>query len=84
MPEVRQGRSISKTDLIARYGADIRLPDLREEISQCKRRGQLHDACMVAGLGNEVPDTLGFDEVCNRSVAQSGNFLKRDYRADQL
>ena len=36
-----------KRNLIARYGADIRLPDLREEISQCERHGQMHDACMV-------------------------------------
>jgi len=26
---------------------DIRLPDLREEIGQCERRRQMHDACMV-------------------------------------
>jgi hypothetical protein len=36
-----------KQNLIERYGADIRLPDLREEIAQCERRGQTHDACMV-------------------------------------
>ena len=24
-----------------------RLPDLREEIAQCGRHGQTHDACMV-------------------------------------
>ena len=36
-----------KRNLIARYGADIRLPDLRWEISQCRRHGQMHDACMV-------------------------------------
>ena len=28
-------------------GADMRLPDLREEIAQCRRHGQMHDACMV-------------------------------------
>ena len=32
---------------IERYGADIRLPDLREEIAQCRRQGQMHDTCMV-------------------------------------
>jgi len=36
-----------KQKLIERYGADMRLPDLREEIAQCERRGQMHDACMV-------------------------------------
>jgi hypothetical protein len=36
-----------KQKLIERYGADMRLPDLREEIAQCKRQGQMHDACMV-------------------------------------
>ena len=36
-----------KQKLIERYGADARLPDLREEIAQCGRHGQTHDACMV-------------------------------------
>jgi hypothetical protein len=36
-----------KSNLIAHYGADIRLPDLREMISLCERHGQMHDACMV-------------------------------------
>jgi hypothetical protein len=36
-----------KQNLIDRYGADIRLPDLREEIAQCARVGKMHDACMV-------------------------------------
>jgi hypothetical protein len=36
-----------KEKLIERYGADVRLPDLREELAQCERRGQMHDACMV-------------------------------------
>ena len=30
-----------------RYGADIRLPDLREEIAQCERRRKMYDRCMV-------------------------------------
>jgi hypothetical protein len=36
-----------KQSLIEHYGADIRLPDLREEIAQCERLGKMHDACMV-------------------------------------
>jgi hypothetical protein len=36
-----------KRNLIEHYGADIRLPDLREEISQCRRHGQMHDACVL-------------------------------------
>ena len=32
---------------IERYGADMRLPDLCEEIAQCSRQGKTHDACMV-------------------------------------
>ena len=36
-----------KQTLIERYGADIRLPDLREEIAQCERRGRMYDSCMV-------------------------------------
>ena len=35
-----------KPIMIERYGADIRLPDLREEIAKCRHRG-MHDACMV-------------------------------------
>jgi len=31
-----------KQKLIERYGADIRLPDLREEIARCERRGKMH------------------------------------------
>jgi len=36
-----------KQKSIERYGADMRLPDLREEIAQRERRGQMHDACML-------------------------------------
>jgi hypothetical protein len=36
-----------KQKLIERYSANFRLPDLREEIAQCRRHGQMHDACMV-------------------------------------
>ena len=36
-----------KQTLIERDGTDIRRPDLREEIAQCRRHGQMHDACMV-------------------------------------
>ena len=36
-----------KQNLIERYGAGIQMPDLRWEISQCRRHGQMHDACMV-------------------------------------
>jgi hypothetical protein len=36
-----------KQNLIDRYGADIRLSDLREEIAQCERRGLMHNACMA-------------------------------------
>jgi hypothetical protein len=36
-----------KRNLVERYGTDIRLPDLRWEISQCSRRGLMHDGCLV-------------------------------------
>jgi hypothetical protein len=39
------GRSGQKQKLIERYKADIRLPDSRQEIAQCWRHGQMHDAC---------------------------------------
>jgi hypothetical protein len=39
---------ILEQTLIERFGADIRLPDLREELAQCERRGKkTHDAYMV-------------------------------------
>jgi IS1 family transposase len=43
---VRSGQ-YRKQKLIERYGGDMRLPDLRQEIAQCRRHGQMHDACMV-------------------------------------
>jgi len=46
-----------KQKLIERYGADIRLPDLREELPQCERRGQMHDMCGVHYRGFEPADT---------------------------
>ena len=33
-----------KEQLISCYGADMRLPDLREEIAQCERRGLMDGA----------------------------------------
>jgi len=39
-----------KQNFIARYGADIRLPDLRWEITKCSRYGQMHDNCQVRYL----------------------------------
>jgi hypothetical protein len=47
------GRSgqYKKQNLIERYGADVRLPDLRQEIAQCERRGQMLDMCGVHYLG---------------------------------
>ena len=33
-----------KQKLIGRYDADMRLPDLPQEIAQCRRHGQMHDA----------------------------------------
>jgi hypothetical protein len=43
-----------KQNLIERYGADMRLPDLREEIAQCERRGLMHDACMVRYVDSAI------------------------------
>src|SRR5262245_47788487 len=36
-----------KQSLIQRFGPDIPLPDLRQEIAHCERHGKMHDACMV-------------------------------------
>jgi hypothetical protein len=46
-PKCGRAGQYRKAKLIERCGADIRLPDLREELAQCERRGQMHDACMV-------------------------------------
>ena len=40
-----------KQTLIERYGADTRLPDLRDEIANCERARQMHDACAVHCVG---------------------------------
>jgi hypothetical protein len=48
-----------KQNLIHRYGADVRLPDLREEIAQCERRGPcvtLRDV-LAAALRRATSDT---------------------------
>ena len=49
-PKCGHSGQYRKQHLIGRYRADIRLPDLREEIAQCSRHGQMHDACMVVTL----------------------------------
>jgi hypothetical protein len=49
-PVLRQVRTLGqyrKQTLIERYGADMRLPDSREEIAQCSRQSKMHDGCMV-------------------------------------
>jgi hypothetical protein len=42
-----------KWNLIEKFGADIRLPDLHWKISQCIRQGKMHDAVHgeVCGFG---------------------------------
>lgn len=49
----RCGRSgqYRKAALIERYGANVRLPDLREEIARCERTRQMHDSCRVHYVG---------------------------------
>jgi hypothetical protein len=42
----RKGR-LSKDRLIEEYGADITLPDLRVQIAQCARYGNILDGCGV-------------------------------------
>jgi hypothetical protein len=40
-----------KQTLIERYGADTRLPDLRQVIAQCELARSMHDACRVHYVG---------------------------------
>jgi hypothetical protein len=49
--EVRTSGQYPKRKLVARYGPDIPLPDLRVEIAQCEKQGQMHDTCGVHYLG---------------------------------
>jgi hypothetical protein len=74
-----------KQTLIERYGADIRLPDLREQISQCKRRGQMHDALKIKGAApnaaphlqlSTVRDHEGTGQLDPQTVANS-NTVRR-------
>jgi hypothetical protein len=46
-PKCGRAGQYRKQNLIERFGADMRLPDLREEIANCSVRGQRHDGCMV-------------------------------------
>jgi len=46
-PKCGRSGQYRKQTLIERYGADMRLPDLREEITQCSRQGKMHDGCRV-------------------------------------
>ena len=43
-----------KSTLIDRFGADARLPDLREE-TQCERLGKMHDACIISAATIATP-----------------------------
>ena len=40
-----------KVNLIAQFGPDIALPDLRHEIAKCERHGNAGDACAVHYVG---------------------------------
>jgi hypothetical protein len=55
-----------KRTLIDRYGADIRLPDLREEIAQCRRHGQMRDACMVRYAFDPPRHKAKKSQICER------------------
>jgi hypothetical protein len=46
-PKCGRAGQYRKEKLIEHYGADMPLPDLREEIANCSRCGQWHDGCMV-------------------------------------
>ena len=51
LDKCRRAGQYRKAKLIERFGADMRLPDLREEIAQCERRRKMHDACGVRYVG---------------------------------
>lgn len=38
-------------NLVAQFGPNIALPDLRHEIARCERRGKMHNACAVHYVG---------------------------------
>jgi hypothetical protein len=40
-----------KQNLVAQFGAEMPLPDLRVEIARCERQGKMHDMCGVHYLG---------------------------------
>jgi hypothetical protein len=42
----RRGR-LRKSGLIAKFGPDIALPDLRKELAQCERIGSISDPCGI-------------------------------------
>src|SRR5262245_304968 len=59
----------AKWPLIERYGADIRLPDLGEEIAQCRHQGHcMTPAWLVASLG-------AVEDVDQGQKSESANFF---------
>lgn len=54
----RTGR-YRKKKLIAQFGPDIALPDLRHEIAKCERRGKMDDACAVHFVGLAGAQNVG-------------------------
>ena len=53
-PNVRPLRAhgaIPQGNLIAQFGADIALPDLRHEIARCERHQKVGDACAIHYVG---------------------------------
>jgi hypothetical protein len=66
---------------LERYGQDMRVPDLRWEISQCRRHGKMHDVCMVRYI-DLIPITLRKtnDSSGTQESPPRPNPLRRDHR----
>jgi len=50
-PRCGRNGQYRKQNLIEKFGANIRLPDLRHELAKCEWRGKMHDACGVHYVG---------------------------------
>jgi hypothetical protein len=62
-----------KQNLIERYGADARLPDIREQIAKCSRHGQWHSHCSVGRKSTAAASAQHADYVSSYSKSGSAH-----------
>jgi hypothetical protein len=64
-----------KGNLIAQFGPDIALPDLRHEIAQCERRGKTYNGCRGSLFGI---DEISYSRAANRDYHRLASCFRLD------